>query len=89
MPKTNQKYIRYNKLLLKQSNICYSLPRNYCKNPSVGGIILHELEKLQVRHYLLKSVNSNFTLEVHSPKINQAKTHFLSHFEGKKEKKYG
>ena len=27
----------------------------------------------------LKSVNSNFTLAVHSPKPNQAKTHFLSH----------
>ena len=37
----------------------------------------------------LKSVNSNFTLAVHSPKLWQAKTHFLSHFGGKKEKKYG
>ena len=27
----------------------------------------------------LKSVNSNFTLAVHSPKFNHAKTHFLSH----------
>ena len=34
--------------------------------------------------YTLKSVNSNFTLEVHSPKLGQAKTHFLSHF-GEKE----
>ena len=30
---------------------------------------------------ILKSVNSNFTLAVHSPKLNDAKTHFLSHFE--------
>ena len=37
----------------------------------------------------LKSVNSNFTLAVHSPKLNQAKTHFLSHFGEKKKKKYG
>ena len=37
----------------------------------------------------LKSVNSNFALAVHSPKSGQAKTHFLSHFRGKKEKKYG
>ena len=28
---------------------------------------------------MLKSLNSNFTLAVHSPKLNQAKTHFLSH----------
>ena len=28
---------------------------------------------------ILKSVNSNFTLAVHSPKLNQAKIHFLSH----------
>ena len=34
----------------------------------------------------LKSVNSNFTLAVHSPKLGQAKTHFLSHFGEKKEK---
>ena len=27
----------------------------------------------------LKSVNSNFSLAVHSPKLNQVKTHFLSH----------
>ena len=27
----------------------------------------------------VKSVNSNFTLAVHSPKLGQAKTHFLSH----------
>ena len=27
----------------------------------------------------LKSVNSNFTLAVHSQKFGQAKTHFLSH----------
>ena len=35
---------------------------------------------------LLKSVNSNFTLAVHSPKFGQVKTHFLSHFRGKKRK---
>ena len=35
---------------------------------------------------LLKSVNSNFTLTVHSPKLNHAKTHFLSHFGEKKRK---
>ena len=34
----------------------------------------------------LKSVNSNFTLAVHSQKFGQAKTHFLSHFGEKKEK---
>ena len=38
---------------------------------------------------LLKSVNSNFTLAVHSPKFGQAKTYFLSQLEEKKEKKYG
>ena len=38
---------------------------------------------------MLKLVSSNnFTLTVNSPKLWQAKTHFLSHFEGKKEKKY-
>ena len=36
----------------------------------------------------LKSVNSNFTLAVHSRKFGQAKTHFLSHVGEKKEKKY-
>ena len=35
----------------------------------------------------LKSVNSNFTPVAHSPKLNQAKTHFLSHLGEKK--KYG
>ena len=34
--------------------------------------------------YVLKSVDSNFTLAVHSPKLNQAKTHFLSHLGEKK-----
>ena len=32
----------------------------------------------------LKSVNSNFTLAVHSPKLGQAQTHFLSYFGEKK-----
>ena len=36
--------------------------------------------------FSLKSVNSNFTLTVHSPKLNHAKTHFLSHFGEKKRK---
>ena len=36
--------------------------------------------------WLLKSVNSNFTLAVRSPKLWQAKTHFLSHFGEKKRK---
>ena len=39
--------------------------------------------------HLLKSVNSNFTLAVHSPNFGQAKTHFLSHLKEKREKKYG
>ena len=34
---------------------------------------------LQMQCIHLKSVNSNFTLAVHSPKLNNAKTHFLSH----------
>ena len=34
----------------------------------------------------LKSVNSNFTLAVYSPKFGQAKTHFLSHLKEKKRK---
>ena len=39
---------------------------------------------------VLKSVsNSNFTLAVQSPKLGQAKTHFLSHFWEKKRKEYG
>ena len=38
---------------------------------------------------LLKSVDSNFTLAVHSPKFEQAKPHILSHFREKREKKYG
>ena len=33
---------------------------------------------------LLKSVDSNFTLAVHSPKFGQAKAHFLRHLEEKK-----
>ena len=37
-------------------------------------------------HQTLKSVNSNFTLAVHSPEFNHAKTHLLSHFEEKKRK---
>jgi hypothetical protein len=36
---------------------------------------------------VLKSVNSNFTLAVHSQKLIHAKTQFLSHFEGKKREK--
>ena len=39
-----------------------------------------------VHQTTLKSVNSNFTLAVHSPKLNHAKTHFLSHFGEKKRK---
>ena len=35
----------------------------------------------------LKSVNSNFTLALRSGKFGQAKTHFLSHVGGKREKK--
>ena len=35
---------------------------------------------------MLKSVNSKFTPAVHSPKLNHAKTHFLSHFGEKKRK---
>ena len=35
---------------------------------------------------VLKSVNSNFTLAVNSPKLDQAKTHFLSHLGEKKKK---
>ena len=35
---------------------------------------------------MVKSVNSKFTLAAHSPKLGQAKTHFLSHFGEKKEK---
>ena len=35
----------------------------------------------------LKSVSSNFTLAVHSPKFGQAKTHFLSHYGGGGNKK--
>ena len=38
------------------------------------------------QHKVLKSVNSNLNLAVHSPKLNQAKTHFLSHLVEKKEK---
>ena len=34
----------------------------------------------------LKSVNSNFTLAVHSQKFGQAKSHFLSHVGEKKRK---
>ena len=35
---------------------------------------------------VLKSVNSNFTLAVNTPKLDQAKTHFLSHLGEKKRK---
>ena len=35
---------------------------------------------------IVKSVNSNFTLAVHSPKFGQAKTHLLSH-SGEKRRK--
>ena len=37
-------------------------------------------------HFKLQSVNSNFTLAVHSPKLDQAKTHYLSHIGEKKRK---
>ena len=36
------------------------------------------------RNTYLKSVNSIFTLAVHSPKLNHARTQFLSHFDEKK-----
>ena len=36
-------------------------------------------DSLKILLVLLKSINSNFTLAVHSPKLNQVKTHFLSH----------
>ena len=53
------------------------------KNNDFAGII-NPLTNLLTSLFLsLKSVNSNFTLAVHSPKLYQAKTHFLSHF-GKK-----
>ena len=38
--------------------------------------------------FCLKSVDSNFTLAVHSQKFVWTKTHFLSHV-GEKKKKYG
>ena len=37
-------------------------------------------------HFKLQSVNSNFTLVVHSPKLDQAKTHYLSHIGEEKRK---
>ena len=36
-----------------------------------------ERQRFWIWLILLKSVNSNFTLAVHSPKLGQAKTHFL------------
>ena len=35
------------------------------------------MSNMYVMYPQLKSVDSNFTLAVHSPKLNQAKTHFL------------
>ena len=52
---------------------------------SFGG---HSITAWTRRGRYLKSINSNFTLAVHSPKFGQAKTHFLSHFEREKKKKY-
>ena len=48
------------------------------------GCLIPNLKALKswidgVRAAFLKSVNSNFTLAVRSPKFGQAKTHFLSH----------
>ena len=48
-------------------------------------VTLYEFLSVFILHSL-KSVNCNFTLAVHSPKLGRAKTHFLSHF-GEKEGK--
>ena len=50
---------------------------------SFGG---HSITTWTRRGRYLKSINSNFTLAVHSPKLNKAKTHFLSHIGEKNEK---
>ena len=50
------------------------------KNNDFAGII-NPLTNLLTSLFLsLKSVNSNFTLAVHSPKLYQTKTHFLPLF---------
>ena len=46
---------------------------------SQKSLYSQSLVSKEVAKSLLKSVNSNFTLAVHSPKFGQAKTHFLSH----------
>ena len=40
----------------------------------------NKVEKSSTIRTPVKSVNSNFTLAVRSPKFGQAKTHFLSHY---------
>ena len=40
----------------------------------------NKIEKSSTIRTPVKSVNSNSTLAVHSPKFGQAKTHFLSHY---------
>ena len=60
------------------------------KNYPKKGTFIQKLQKKQhnllcsillfleylMKQILLKSVNSNFTMAVHSPKLGQAKTHF-------------
>ena len=59
-----------------------------CPLPTGAGIKFM-FSKKTTKINLSKSVNSNFTLAVRSRKFGQAKTRFLSHVGGKKEKKYG
>ena len=62
------------------------------KNYPKKGTFIQKLQKKQhnlcsillfleyfMKQILLKSVNFNFTMAVHSPKLGQAKTQFLSH----------
>jgi hypothetical protein len=51
--------------------------KKWCR--TVGATSIRIPVKNQNSGGELKSVNSNFTLAVHSPKLWQAKTHFLSH----------
>ena len=47
---------------------------------------IQETRRLKTNTHILKSVNSNFTLAIQSPKFGQAKTHLLSHLGKKREK---
>ena len=51
----------------------------FIRPTGISGLTGGGISPENITLLVLKSVNFDFTLAVHSPKLNHAKTHFLSH----------